>query len=549
MSLVRSPRLLVLWLIAALLLAACSGGGATPAVPTATLQESAPTNTAAPAATNTTEPEPTATAAPTEVTSTLEDAQAATVQVLVQGSQFLEEFIGSGSGVVYDASGLILTNNHVVEGAAIVQVQFEGAESPVSARVLGKSPCDDLAVIKVDRGDLPVATLGGESDIRIGDDVFAIGYPLGEPHQGTTKGIASKLNIAVPTDFADYLDAIQTDAAINPGNSGGPLTTRDGKVIGINSAGMDSAQGTNFAISIDYARPIMERLAAGENISWIGVNAAPLPADLAESYGIAVEPGLFVYAVDSGSPADDIGIEEGDFITSIEGISVGADGTLKAYCDVLRSHDNDDVLDVSVIRGGARFAGQVNGRELEGGETLALGEGTTDEGGSTDDSGGDTLSDVTFIDVSDDTGRITLQLPDLWAYATGELVIQASADLDGWMASFGGSGEGDATTPGFYINALDYEEAVDMTTVEDFLNNQTGVPGNCTFDVEGRDDYDDGVYQGRYDILACDQGEYVSLVAFDPAQPSFLIWIEAYLISDQDIDLFSNALDTFFVNP
>lgn len=300
-----------------------------------------------------------------EEVSSLVNAQAATVQVIVQGSQFLEEFFFSGSGVIYDPSGLILTNNHLVEGAAIVQIKLENEEHPIAARVLGKSPCDDLAVVQISRSDLPFASLGGEADVRVGDDVFAIGFPLGEPHQATTKGVVSKTNLKVAAPFADYLDALQTDAAINPGNSGGPLVTPQGVVVGLNSASINSAQGTNFAISMKYAKPIISRLAAGENLNWVGVNAAPLPAEFAESYGIALEPGLFVYAVDSGSPADQMGLQEGDFITSIEGISVGVDGTLGSYCDLLRSHDNDDVLDVAILRNGTTYIGQFNGRPLE----------------------------------------------------------------------------------------------------------------------------------------------------------------------------------------
>jgi serine protease Do len=539
--------MLAMLLVAMLALTACPGGTPAPEVAPTEEPAAAPTPEPEPTAEPTPEPEPTVEPTPTEAAGSIEDVQAATVQVIVQGSQYLEEFVGTGSGVIYDPSGLVITNNHVVEGAAIVQVKLDGQNSPVSARVLGKSPCDDLAVLQISGSDFPYAELGG--DIRVGDDVFAIGYPLGIATQSTTKGIVSKMDVPVATGFADYLRAIQTDAAINPGNSGGPLVTRDGKVIGINSAGFsaDVAQGTNFAVSMAYARPIIDRLAQGEKIGWIGVNAAPLPADLAASFGIAVEPGLFVYAIDSGSPADRIGIQEGDFITAVEGISVGADGTLKSYCDVLRSHTSEDVLDVSVIRSGARLAGQINGRELEGGTSIAVGENTEPTPSSSSGGSGDAIP-VNFVDYEDDTGRIRLQLPDVWEVATSDLVLHGSVDLDGWFESYGGTSEGAATTPGFYIQALDRDSTVDMNGVEEFLDNSTGIPENCEFDASARGDYNDGIYQGRYDIMPCDQGEYVTLVAFDPANPSFLIWIEAYVITGEDTDIFSNALDTFYVD-
>jgi serine protease Do len=487
--------------------------------------------------------------------STIEQTEAATVEILVEGQSELQEAAWGGSGVVYDPSGLVITNYHVVGGAAILEVRFEGEDRVYPSRVLGVSPCDDLAVVQIEggSGNFPSAQLGGTVERR--EDVYVIGFPItgaDESTQRTTRGVVSRTGVTVSTDWADFENAIETDASINPGNSGGPMVNENGEVVGINSLSFAASEGadTNYAISMEYARRLIDRMAQGENIDWIGVNAIALSADAAAYYGIAYEPGLYVVAVDSGSPADEIGIQEGDYIVSIESQSLGADNTMNDYCRVLRSHDNDDVLDVTVLRGETRLSGQINGDELEGGETIVVAEPTPESGNTGDPTPEPEPSGLNYVEVQDDTGSITLSLPDIWSVATGDLVLMGAPDIEAWQGSFGGTSEGAATVSGFFIQALtDVEQPVTIDSVTNFLDTSTGIPENCTFDAEARSDYDDGVYQGRYDALECDTGTYYTLVAFDPDNPTFLIWIEAYVITDEDAEIFQTALNTFFVTP
>ena len=149
--------------------------------------------------------------------------------------------------------------------------------------------------------------------------------------------------------------------------------------------------------------------------------------------------------------------------------------------------------------------------------------------------------------VQDDSGTLLVSLPASWEVGTGDGVILASADLDAWDASFGGTSEGAATVSGIFMQ-LETDEAqpVTMGSVEEFLDG-VGVPSNCEYDPDARTSYDDGVYQGLSDPLTCDVGTYYQLVAFDPDDPTFLIWIEGYVITEQDAEIYQTVLDTFVV--
>ncbi len=242
--------------------------------------------------------------------------------------------VGSGSGVVIDGKGYIVTNNHVISKAATepdnteLQVVFSDGQS-VPGRIVGRDTKTDLAVVKVDDVDnLTVARLGDSSRIRVGADVVAVGSPLGL-NRTVTEGIVSALNRPVPlsggdTDTDAVIDAIQTDAAINPGNSGGPLVDAQGRVIGINSAirtlGADSSGsiGLGFAIPVDtVARVAQELIAHGRmHHPEIGVNARTVSNDRVT--------GAQVANVQAGSPAQRAGILEGDVIVEVGGRSVAS---------------------------------------------------------------------------------------------------------------------------------------------------------------------------------------------------------------------------------
>ncbi len=347
----------MLWIGLLLVLfgAACGGesadeGANAPAEPTAT-QESAL-------------PEATPTEESSGAASSVTEVQQAVIQIEFLGS-YRDPAVGPvsgsgyGSGFIIDPSGIAVTNNHVVAGAASLKVRIGGDTTKTyNARVLGVSECSDLAVIDIE-GD-GFAYLEWYTDQpAVGMDVYAAGFPLGEPEYTLTRGVVSKANTSGETAWASVDGVIGHDATINPGNSGGPLVNQDGQVVGINyRARPDYAQF--FAISAAEAIPIVEQLRQGTDIDSIGVNGQAVVSNDGSLSGI------WVSSVVSGSPADKAGLQEGDVIVKMEGIPLATDGTMSDYCDVLRSHSPDDVLSMEVLRFDTKEAleGQLNGTPL-----------------------------------------------------------------------------------------------------------------------------------------------------------------------------------------
>jgi putative serine protease PepD len=268
---------------------------------------------------------------------------------------------GTGSGVVIDAKGYILTNNHVVSLAATsagtIRVIYND-QSSSSARIVGRDPKTDLAVIKVDKPGLVVARLGDSSKIVVGDPVIAIGSPLGLA--GTvTSGIVSALDRPVRlsgegSDTNAVIDAIQTDAAINPGNSGGALVDATGATVGINSAiaslgsqGQSGSIGVGFAIPINAARRIALQLIHSGHVvhATLGLNARSV-TDLGRRGG----DGAQVEVVDRGGAAQKAGIREGDVITAIDGKPVSSSEELIV---LVGSHRVGDTVTLTIDRGGS----------------------------------------------------------------------------------------------------------------------------------------------------------------------------------------------------
>ncbi len=232
---------------------------------------------------------------------------------------------GLGSGVIIDAQGYILTNQHVVEGADKLTVILpDGRQFP--GEVKGADPRADLAVIKIAADNLPVARLGDSDSLKIGQWVMAIGNPFGfamqNPEPTVTVGVVSALHRTLGTALAadrDYNDLIQTDAAINPGNSGGPLVDLKGNVVGINVAIFSTTggnQGIGFAIPVNSAKRIISRLIEGQKIEygWLGVSIQELNDDLARYFGLADKKGVLIAKVLEGSPGQKGGLKDGDII-------------------------------------------------------------------------------------------------------------------------------------------------------------------------------------------------------------------------------------------
>ena len=231
---------------------------------------------------------------------------------------------GSGSGFVIRNDGLIITNNHVVEGAADISVNLPD-EREYAATVLGRDPKTDLAVLKIEAdATLPTVRLGDSEDLRVGDWVMAIGNPFGLSNT-VTAGIVSAKGRTIGA--GPYDDFIQTDASINPGNSGGPLFDANGAVVGINTAIYGSGGGNigiGFAIPINLAKQLLPDLETKGRVTrgWLGVTIQDVTKDLADSLDLDESRGALVADVRKGSPADKGGLQRGDVIVAYDGRKV-----------------------------------------------------------------------------------------------------------------------------------------------------------------------------------------------------------------------------------
>ena len=257
---------------------------------------------------------------------------------------------GIGSGVVFDARGYVLTNSHVVRGTQQIRVTLpDGRGFP--GKLIGADPITDLAVVKIEGRDLPVASLGDSSKLEVGETVIAIGNPLGlEGGPTVTVGVVSAVSRSIEDAGGPTLhDLIQTDAAINPGNSGGPLVRMAGDVIGINTAIIQQAQGIGFAISINSAKPIIQELLAHGRIVRPAIGIAPVSVtpQLAGAYDLPVDRGVLAARLDPRGPAARAGMRAGDVIVAIAGHPVKNVGELRA---AIGQHKIGETVEVGIRR-------------------------------------------------------------------------------------------------------------------------------------------------------------------------------------------------------
>jgi serine protease Do len=269
---------------------------------------------------------------------------------------------GLGTGFIIDKEGFIVTNNHVVADSDKIKVVLKDKRE-FNAKVVGRDPQTDLALIKIDaKEDLPVVRLGSSSKLQVGEWVAAIGSPFGL-EQTVTAGIVSAKGRVIGS--GPYDDFIQTDASINPGNSGGPLINMKGEVVGINTAIIAGGQGIGFAIPIDLAKNVVEQLKTDGEVTrgWLGITVQDLNGDLAEYYGAKGETGVLVADVIPGDPADKAGIKPHDIIIDINGNKVTSSHELTATAARLPVGEN---AAVTVLRDGKQksFAVEVGKRPL-----------------------------------------------------------------------------------------------------------------------------------------------------------------------------------------
>jgi serine protease Do len=529
---------LALGLPVIMLTAACSGSEA-PAVDTA-----AAVQPAVDAGDQTAKP----TQAPTTSgVSSFDQAQPAVIQVVAQGSLRDPEVgttyaAGSGSGFIISSDGLAVTNNHVVTGAATLEVYIGGDTTrSYNARVVGASECNDLALIDISESEPLPYLEWSDQPIATGLEIYAAGFPLGDPEYTLTRGIVSKAKADGDLTGLSSIDhTIEHDAKTHPGNSGGPLLTADGQVAGVHYAGgrlTETTDHQHFGIAHDLAAPVVDRMRDGDFES-LGVNGLPV---FDEAAGVS---GIWVAGVKPGSTAAKAQVLPGDIITTINGLPMAADGTMKDYCDVLRTAGDGSAMGIEVLRWDTQevLRGELNNPiEAQAALTpvLSFAEEVGDE--VADASATGEPASYTYETVTDDTNQITVEVPTQWA--DRDTIPQTDDDGMSWpyiaaagdLAALGTSWE----EPGLVFTVTD-----PVDDVYAFLDG-FGLEEQCT--SEGTEDYSDPVFTGAYQVWSgCEGSEAVVVVlAAVPADGSYTAAILTQITSQADLEALDRAFATF----
>ena len=294
------------------------------------------------------------------------------------GDDFFDRFFGNqprefktqslGSGFILDREGYIITNNHVVESADEIVVRLSD-EHEFEAKVVGTDPKTDIALIKIDPGELRLhpVNLGDSDRIRVGDWVIAIGNPFGYGHTVTAGIISAKERVIGAGPYDNFL---QTDAAINPGNSGGPLFDMEGRVVGINTAIVAGGTGIGFAIPVNMAREIVTQLKERGKVTrgWLGVMIQEVTKELADSFGLKEPRGALISDVVEGGPAEKAGLKRGDIIIEFDGVKIQKMNQLPR---IVAEHSPGSKVKVVVLRDGKEKTftvtlGELKEEELSG---------------------------------------------------------------------------------------------------------------------------------------------------------------------------------------
>ena len=276
----------------------------------------------------------------------IEDISSGVLQIEVEGNyaEFDDDFnlisvesYSLGSGFLVSSNGYIVTNNHVIAGASIVRAYFNDSDDGIIAEVVAQSECSDLALLKIDRDNLPYFEWSNSTP-KVGDEIYAAGYPLGNPEFTLLDGIVTKEEADGNTPWSSIESTFEHNAEIKTGNSGGPLIRKsDFKVVGVNYA--VDFDGQEFAINNDLSQRIINSMIGGTNKPGFGIN------------GEQVEGlGIVLYSVDIGSPLDSAGVKGGDIIVSIDGIDLSEKATLQSYCDVLGTKTSSGNVSIEVLR-------------------------------------------------------------------------------------------------------------------------------------------------------------------------------------------------------
>lgn len=261
----------------------------------------------------------------------------------------------SGSGIVISEDGAILTNNHVIEGALGISVRLKDNRI-LPAKLVGRDPATDLAVVRVEGQKLTPAKMGNSEDSRVGEWVVAIGAPYGLRYTVTTGVLSAKGRAGIGVnDIEDYM---QTDASINPGNSGGPLCDLEGRVIGVNAMVVGRGSGIGFAVPVNMAKRVAEQLLKRGRVErpWLGIDDQDLVPALAEALKLDAHSGVLVANVASGGPAEKANMKAGDLIASANGKALRETRDLKR--EILAREPGQNV-ELEILRDGKRYRTEI----------------------------------------------------------------------------------------------------------------------------------------------------------------------------------------------
>lgn len=307
----------------------------------------------------------------TNIASVVSKVTPAVVSIL--GQTEVESYFGgvsssvsAGTGIIVTADGYVMTNKHVIEDVESISVVTDSGDSYDDVSVVGVDPLNDVAYLKINgASNLTAATLGDSKTIATGQPVLAIGNALGVYQNSVSQGIISGTGRSVTAGDSNgnnqetLTDMIQTDTAINPGNSGGPLVNAAGDVIGINTAVSADANGLGFAIPISSTKGMLNDIIKNHKAerAYVGVNYVPLTSDIAKEYNLPVKKGAYIYSKDGnpvvpGSPAAKAGIQSGDIITKVNGVEIGAAGSVMT---LVGEYMVGDKITMTINRNGQEF--------------------------------------------------------------------------------------------------------------------------------------------------------------------------------------------------
>jgi serine protease Do len=279
---------------------------------------------------------------------------------------------GMGSGFIFDKTGYVLTNEHVVQGADEIIVKLEGSNEEYPAKLLGSAYDLDLAVLKIEgRKDFPILKMGSSEDARVGEWVIAIGNPYGFEHTVTVGVLSAKERpISIPDSKGtrNYKHLLQTDASINPGNSGGPLLNLNGEVIGINTAVSAQAQGIGFAIPTTTINSVLEALKKNTKVvkAYMGVRLTDIEKTWVKELRLTNTDGALIMQVENNSPAEAAGLEPYDIVLSINGNKVKNTKDLQNRIQSLKPGDRARLV---IVRDGSKWSASVTLGKIELGVT------------------------------------------------------------------------------------------------------------------------------------------------------------------------------------